>query len=238
MHTAPAAHQSADHHVLLQRASTAESGTVRRHTVTVLNKVQSKGVARVAACYRECYVSRSRCSSTQHLLCIATFHARAAAQAHPLLQPCLPQVVTTQMQARANLKRQLAAQGQSGAAGAIRSDAMGVVGSIWQEDGLLGFWKGEGGEASSRGCAGEDAELSCCQLAAGCSRASLSFVAAGMHRLAVPFADFAVSCDMWPACCACCSYTSCTWGCLAACGVALRTCLLCCCCRPQVLHPT
>uniref|UniRef100_A0A383VEU4 Uncharacterized protein n=1 Tax=Tetradesmus obliquus TaxID=3088 RepID=A0A383VEU4_TETOB len=52
------------------------------------------------------------------------------------------QVVCTQMQARSNLKRQLAAQGQAGAAGAIRSDAMGVVGSIWQEDGPFGFWKG------------------------------------------------------------------------------------------------
>jgi hypothetical protein len=62
---------------------------------------------------------------------------------------CSPQVVTTQMQARANLKRQLATQGQCGAAGAIRSDAMGVVGSIWQEDGLLGFWKGEGGSRYS-----------------------------------------------------------------------------------------
>jgi hypothetical protein len=47
------------------------------------------------------------------------------------------------MQARSNLKRQLAAQGQSAAAGAIRSDAMGVVASIMQEDGALGFWKGE-----------------------------------------------------------------------------------------------
>jgi hypothetical protein len=71
----------------------------------------------------------------------------AAAYANTLLQRCSPQVVTTQMQARANLKRQLAAQGQSAAAGAIRSDAMGVVGSIWQEDGLMGFWKGEGGVA-------------------------------------------------------------------------------------------
>lgn len=51
------------------------------------------------------------------------------------------------MQARSNLKRQLAAQGQSGAAGAIRSDAMGVVRSIWQEDGPFGFWKGERGKA-------------------------------------------------------------------------------------------
>ncbi|KAF6249924.1 mitochondrial carrier domain-containing protein [Scenedesmus sp. NREL 46B-D3] len=51
-------------------------------------------------------------------------------------------VVCTQMQARANMKRQLAAQGQAGAGQAIRSDAMGVVGSIWQEDGALGFWKG------------------------------------------------------------------------------------------------
>jgi hypothetical protein len=55
-----------------------------------------------------------------------------------------PQVVCTQMQARANLKRQLASHGQSAAADAIRSDAMGVVGSIWQEDGPFGFWKGEG----------------------------------------------------------------------------------------------
>lgn len=47
------------------------------------------------------------------------------------------------MQARANLKRQLAAKGQS--VEGIRSDVLGVVGSIYKEDGITGFWKGEPG---------------------------------------------------------------------------------------------
>lgn len=50
------------------------------------------------------------------------------------------QVVSTQMQAKANLKRQLAAKGQG--TDAIRSDALGVVSTIYQEDGIFGFWKG------------------------------------------------------------------------------------------------
>jgi hypothetical protein len=45
-------------------------------------------------------------------------------------------VVTTQMPGVVpNLKRQLAVQGQCSAARAIRSGAMGLVASIWQEDG-------------------------------------------------------------------------------------------------------
>eukprot|EP00878_Enallax_costatus_P019269 GHUV01020325.1.p1 GENE.GHUV01020325.1~~GHUV01020325.1.p1 ORF type:complete len:289 (+),score=89.62 GHUV01020325.1:238-1104(+) len=50
------------------------------------------------------------------------------------------QVVATQMQAKASLKRQLAANGQS--TDGIRSDAMGVVSTIYKEDGIFGFWKG------------------------------------------------------------------------------------------------
>lgn len=50
------------------------------------------------------------------------------------------QVVATQMQATATLKRQLASQGQ--ACDHIRSDAWGVIQHILKEDGLAGFWKG------------------------------------------------------------------------------------------------
>jgi hypothetical protein len=58
------------------------------------------------------------------------------------------QVVATQMQATATLKRQLASQGQS--CEHIRSDAWGVIQHILKEDGLTGFWKGAG-RASGEG---------------------------------------------------------------------------------------
>jgi hypothetical protein len=48
------------------------------------------------------------------------------------------------MQATATLKRQLASKGQP--CEHIRSDAWGVITHILQEDGLAGFWKGEGGK--------------------------------------------------------------------------------------------
>lgn len=50
------------------------------------------------------------------------------------------QVVATQMQATATLKRQLAAKGQPYKH--ICSDTVGVTQNIIKEDGITGFWKG------------------------------------------------------------------------------------------------
>lgn len=66
-------------------------------------------------------------------------------EAHPHypLDPPSLQVVATQMQATATLKRQLVSKGQP--CEHIRSDAWGVISHIYKEDGLSGFWKGERG---------------------------------------------------------------------------------------------
>jgi len=53
----------------------------------------------------------------------------------------LLQVVSTQMQATATLKRQLVARGLSSEH--IRSDTWGVMTQVHKEDGICGFWKGE-----------------------------------------------------------------------------------------------
>lgn len=70
----------------------------------------------------------------------ASLLVAAVAGAINMIATSPAQVVSTQMQARANLKRQLAAKGQP--VDGIHSDALGVVGSIYKEDGVFGFWKG------------------------------------------------------------------------------------------------
>eukprot|EP00882_Tetradesmus_deserticola_P008568 GHRQ01009036.1.p1 GENE.GHRQ01009036.1~~GHRQ01009036.1.p1 ORF type:complete len:340 (+),score=110.08 GHRQ01009036.1:226-1245(+) len=72
----------------------------------------------------------------------ASLLVAAAAGAINMVATSPAQVVCTQMQARSNLKRQLAARGQGDAAQALRSDAAGVAASIWQQDGAAGFWRG------------------------------------------------------------------------------------------------
>lgn len=70
----------------------------------------------------------------------ASLLVAAAAGAVNMVLTSPAQVVATQMQATATLKRQMASKGQ--ACEHIRSDAWGVITHILQEDGLAGFWKG------------------------------------------------------------------------------------------------
>ncbi|KAF8056394.1 ufc1 [Scenedesmus sp. PABB004] len=70
----------------------------------------------------------------------ASLGVAALAGAINMLATSPAQVVATQMQARAALKRQLVAAGAPSEH--IRSDALGVAVAVWREDGPLGFWRG------------------------------------------------------------------------------------------------
>eukprot|EP00775_Hariotina_reticulata_P006943 gene6943-7161_t len=70
----------------------------------------------------------------------ASLLVAAVAGAINMLFTTPAQVVSTQMQATATLKRQLDARGQS--SDHIRSDTWGVITQVYKEGGVFGFWRG------------------------------------------------------------------------------------------------